>query len=211
MALRNAGLPNLLRSILVVPMKYLTLVRHAKSDWNTAAADHERPLNERGRRNAPAVGRFLARTYLGQGGVSALLPPPDRLVTSTALRAKTTAELMQPELGTEPARLVLEPRAYLAEPKTLLQIAREFHDAWNHVALFGHNSGLSDFARRMLQRDHLDEDMPTCAVALLELPWDAWTATDWGEARLIGYITPKLIEKRFPDGHEPRPGPLDVD
>src|SRR6187431_794931 len=117
-------------------MKYLTLIRHAKSDWETDASDHERPLNERGRRNAPIVGRFVARTYLGMNGVPALLPKPDRLITSTALRAKTTAELMQPELGIETAKIVLEPRAYLAEAKTLLQIVREFSDLWQHVMLF---------------------------------------------------------------------------
>lgn len=191
-------------------MKYLTLIRHAKSDWENAASDHERPLNERGKRNAPMVGRFLARTYLGANGVPALLPRPDRLVTSTAIRAKTTAQIMQPELGVSPETVVLESRAYLAEPKVLLQIVREFDDAWNHVMIFGHNPGISDFARKLLSRDHLDDDMPTCAAALIEIPWDTWAATEWAESRLIGYITPKLIEKRFPDGMEPRPVPIDV-
>jgi phosphohistidine phosphatase len=190
-------------------MKYLTLIRHAKSDWETHASDHERPLNERGRKNAPVVGRFLARTYLGANGVPALLPKPDRLVTSTAVRAKTTAELMQPELGIEAATIVPEPRAYLADPKALLQVVREFNDAWQHVMLFSHNDGISHFARKLLRRDHLDEKMPTCAAVLLELPWDAWAATDWDEARLVGYITPKLIEKRFPEGHEPKAVPLE--
>jgi phosphohistidine phosphatase len=190
-------------------MKYLTLIRHAKSDWETTASDHERPLNERGRRNAPVVARFLARTYLGTNGTPSLLPKPERLVTSTALRAKTTAELMQPELGVSSERVILEPRAYLAEPKTLLQVVREFNDAWQHVVLFSHNNGISDFARKLLRRDHLDEEMPTCAVVLIELPWESWAATDWEEARLVGYVTPKLIEKRFPEGHEPKPTPLD--
>jgi phosphohistidine phosphatase len=190
-------------------MKYLTLIRHAKSDWETNASDHERPLNERGRRNAPAVGRFLARTYLGMNAVPALLPLPDQLITSTALRAKTTAELMQPELGVEATKITLEPRAYLAEAKTLLQVVRECNDLWHHVMLFGHNGGISDFARKLLRRDHLDEDMPTCAAVLVELPWDSWAATEWEEARLVGYITPKLIEKRFPEGYEPKPGPLE--
>jgi len=190
-------------------MKYLTLIRHAKSDWETNASDHERPLNERGKRNAPLVARFIARTYLGANGIPPLLPLPDRLISSTALRAKSTAALMQPELGIEASKIILEPRAYLAEPKTLLQVVRECNDAWHHVMLFGHNNGLSDFARKLLRRDHLDEAMPTCAVALIELPWDSWVATDWTEARLIGYVTPKLIEKRFPDGHEPKTAPPD--
>lgn len=187
-------------------MKYLTLIRHAKSSWDDRSLkDHDRPLNERGRNQAPMMGRFIARTYLGAGGVNALLPLPDRLLSSTALRAVTTAQLMQPALGTGSEIIALDPRAYLAEPKTLLQIVREFPDHWNHVMIFGHNPGISEFAEDMLKRD-LIEEMPTCAAALLELPWDAWAAADWKEARLVGYITPKLIEKRFPDGHEPRPG-----
>lgn len=187
-------------------MKYLTLVRHAKSSWDDRSLkDHDRPLNERGIKQAPMMGRFIARTYLGTNGVPAVLPKPDRLISSTALRAATTAQLMQPELGVGSEIITLDPRAYLAEPKTLLQIVREFPDHWNHVMIFGHNPGISRFSEDLLKRDLLEE-MPTCAAVLMELPWDAWAATDWKEARLIGYITPKLIEKRFPEGHEPKPG-----
>lgn len=176
-------------------MNYLTLIRHAKSSWDDASLDdHDRPLNERGLRSAPMVGRFLARTYLGANGVPALLPRPDRLATSTALRAKHTAEIIAAELRA-PAP-VTDQGLYLADPKTLLQIVRGFSDRWRHVMIFGHNPGISDFAARLLKR-HDIEEMPTCAVALLELPWESWSETTWDEARLIGYITPKLIEKRF--------------
>lgn len=192
-------------------MKYLTLIRHAKSSRDDQSLkDHDRPLNEQGKNNAPTMGRFIARTYLGTNGANALLPMPDRLISSTALRAITTARLMQPVLNVGSELIALEPRAYLAEPKTLLQIVREFDDTWNHVMVFGHNPGISEFAEDMLKRD-LIEEMPTCAAVLLELPWDAWAATDLKEARLIGYITPKLIQKRFPDGHEPKPGPATIE
>lgn len=176
-------------------MKYLTLIRHAKSSWDDDSLDdHDRPLNERGLRNAPVVGRFLAKTYLGANGTPALLPFPNQLITSTALRAKRTAEIIASELnGPEP---VTDHRLYLAEPKSLLHHVREFDRVWRHVMIFGHNPGISAFAARLLKRQDIDE-MPTCAVALIELPLDNWCDTDWGEARLIGYITPKLIEKRF--------------
>jgi phosphohistidine phosphatase len=176
-------------------MKFLTLIRHAKSSWDDAALDdHDRPLNERGLRCAPTVGRFLAKTYLGANGTPALLPRPDGLVTSTALRAKHTAEIVAAELNS--AVPVPDRRLYLAEPKALLQAVRGFADGWRHVMIFGHNPGISEFAARLLKR-HDIEEMPTCAVALLELPWDVWSATSWDQARLIGYITPRLIEKRF--------------
>lgn len=178
-------------------MKYLTLIRHAKSDWNDAAqADHDRTLNDRGRRNAPIVGRFIGRTYLGLNGVPALLPKPDILLSSTAVRAATTAQLMQPELSVEEAALRFDRRAYLADPRTLLQIVREFDDTWKHVVIFAHNPGISDFANRLLKMGDI-EDMPTCAAAIIELPHDAWSAAAWEEGRLVGCITPKLIEKKF--------------
>ncbi len=180
-------------------MKYLTLIRHAKSDWTMGLDDHERPLNERGLRNAPAMARFLGRTYLGTSETSALLPRPDHLISSTAMRARTTAEIMAKELGYAESSIALTREIYLAEPKTLLKVVREFSDGWNHVMLFGHNEGISDFARRLLQRDHIGRSLPTCSAALLEIPWPSWAAVEWGEARLVGFVTPKLIEKRFPE------------
>jgi len=178
-------------------MKYLTLIRHAKSGWdNPALSDHDRILNERGIANAPMVGRFLAKTYLGQNGTPALLPKPDRLYSSTAVRAKTTAVLMQPELGLGSENIFLDEKVYLSTAKTLLQIVRGFDDHWKHVMVFAHNPGISDFADRLLKRGGI-EQMPTCSAALIELPWDAWSATDWDEARLVGYVTPRLIQRRF--------------
>lgn len=176
-------------------MKFLTLIRHAKSSWDDAALpDHDRPLNERGLRAAPVVGRFLARTYFGANGTPALLPAPDRLISSTARRAVQTAELMAAEFKAGVPSL--ERRLYLAEAKAMLQVVRGFQDVWRHVMIFGHNPGISEFADRLLKRGGLEE-MPTCAVALIELPADRWADADWGEGRLIGYVTPKLIEKRF--------------
>ena len=178
-------------------MKYLTLIRHAKSDWNDPTqADHDRPLNDRGIRSAPLVGRFISRTYFGLNGVPALLPKPEILVSSTATRAQATARLMLPELALAPGSLVLDKRAYLAEPKTLMEIVREFDDALHHVMIFAHNPGISEFANKLLLRGQIDE-MPTCAAAIIEIHHDSWELTEWEEGRLVGYITPRLIEKKF--------------
>ncbi len=176
-------------------MKYLTLVRHAKSNWDdTMLSDHDRPLNERGSRSAPMVGKFLSKTYFGSNGTPALLARPDRLISSTARRAAETAALMATEMDTVPA--VLEANLYLAEPKTIMQLIRKLDDCWKHVMIFAHNPGISAFADRLVNRGEV-YDMPTCAAALIELPWDSWSAIDWEEGRLIGFVTPRLIEKRF--------------
>lgn len=180
-------------------MKYLTVIRHAKSSWAQAGlADHDRPLNERGLRAAPAVASFLHRTYFGGGGSPALIPPPDRLVTSTAARAFGTAKILQDVAHMASDSLLLDSRLYLAEAPEILEVVRQFDETWKHAVLFGHNPGLHDFAERILARAHVPK-MPTCTAVLLALPHAYWGLADWGEAQLIGYVTPKSLERRFPE------------
>jgi phosphohistidine phosphatase len=178
-------------------MKYLMLIRHAKSNWDDPGLpDHDRPLNERGLRAAPIMGRFLSRTYLGVDGTPAVLPPIDFVVSSTAVRALSTAKLIMEAMAIHPSLLELDDRAYLAEPRTLLQIVQELDPDLRHVIVVGHNPGISEFASRILSRGEVDE-MPTCATALIEIPVDSWSEAGWHTARLVGFVTPRLIEKRF--------------
>ncbi len=180
-------------------MKYLTVVRHAKSSWGQPGlADHDRPLNERGLRAAPAVATFLHRTYFGGGGGNALLPTPDKLVTSTAARAFGTAQIMRETFCMPPDSMLLDSRLYLATPETILESLRSFDESWNHVCLFAHNPGLHEFADKILARANVPK-MPTCTAVLLALPHEFWGLADWHEAQLIGYITPKSLERRFPE------------
>jgi phosphohistidine phosphatase len=180
-------------------MKYLTLVRHAKSSWSQPAlADHDRPLNDRGNRAAPAMAAFLWQTYLGGQSAEPLLPSPDLLLTSTALRALTTAQIMRERWGLPPERLATESKLYLAPEQRILDIVRTRDENHRHVVVFGHNPGIHDFANRMLARAKVQR-YPTCAVAILALPVEFWALADWNEAQLVGFITPRLLEKRFPD------------
>lgn len=181
------------------PMKYLTLVRHAKSSWaQPGLADHDRPLNERGRRAAPAVAAFLHRAYFGGAETAPLLPMPDRLVTSTAARALGTARIMLETLRLPIEALLPDSSLYLAEAPTLLKAVRQFDEGWDHVMAFGHNPGMHDFAERILARAHIPR-MPTCTAVIMALPHRYWGLADWGEAQLIGYVTPKALERRFPE------------
>lgn len=193
------GTPHARGGVQRIRMKYLTLVRHAKSSWAQAGlSDHDRPLNERGLRAAPAVASFLHRTYFGGGDTPALIPPPDRLVTSTAARALGTAKIML-EVSRMPVESVLlDSRLYLAEAPQILEVVRQFDENWKHAVLFGHNPGLHDFAERVLARAHVAK-MPTCTAVLLALPHAYWGLADWAEAQLIGYVTPKALERRFPE------------
>ncbi|MFO1483375.1 MAG: histidine phosphatase family protein [Verrucomicrobiaceae bacterium] len=180
-------------------MKYLTIMRHAKSSWaESGLPDHDRPLNERGKKAAPAVASFLNRTYFGGNGTPALLPRPDRLVSSTALRALNTAQFMRETLSLPVDLLLLESRLYLAEAGKILEVMRGFDEAWHHVMMFGHNPGMHDFADKILARANIPK-MPTGTAVIMAFPHEFWGLADWREAQLIGYITPKSIERRFPE------------
>lgn len=139
----------------------LTLLRHAKSDWGDASlADHDRPLNARGRRDAPAMAEHLA----GLGDT------PQRILSSTALRARTTAESFGLTLG---VRVELDPELYLASAATLW--AKAAAQGATSVMLVAHDPGLSDLASRLSAGDI--EHMPTCAIARF-----TWELSSWPEA-----------------------------
>ena len=180
-------------------MKYLTIIRHAKSSWDLPGlADHDRQINERGRKAAPAVGAFLHKTYFGGAESPPLIPKPDRLVSSTALRALSTAQIMREIMILPTESLILDSRLYLAEAGQILNVVRDLDESWQHVVLFGHNPGMHEFAERILARAHVAK-MPTCSSVLMALPTEYWGLAEWSTAQLIGHITPKSLERRFPE------------
>jgi phosphohistidine phosphatase len=180
-------------------MKYLTVIRHAKSSWDQPGlADHDRVLNERGRRAAVAVGTFLHQTYFGGGDVAAVLTQPDRFVSSTAVRARSTAQIICERMQIPAAtHMLLDSQLYLAPPATLLKTLHRMDESWQHVVFFGHNPGLHEFCGQMLARAEIPR-MPTCTVVIMALPCAYWALADWHQAQLVGYLTPKLLERRFP-------------
>lgn len=94
--------------------------------------------------------------------------------------------------------LLLSQGLYLASETRLMATVRELDESWDHVMVFGHNPGLHDFVNRLLARARVPK-FPTCAVAIMGLPNELWSMTDWNEAQLVGYLTPKTLERRFPD------------
>jgi phosphohistidine phosphatase len=134
-------------------MKSLILVRHAKSSWDDPAlSDFDRPLNERGRKDAPVMAKRLAATGIR----------PDLLVSSTARRALKTAEAFAAELDI-PKQLVQQTESlYMAGPADFYRVIASLDDSAQTVALFSHNPGITDFAN-MLDVARIDH-FPTCAV-----------------------------------------------
>lgn len=143
-------------------MRTLYLVRHAKSDWSEpAVSDQQRPLNARGRRDAPAMARRLARRYRR----------PQLLLSSPALRALRTAEIFARSFGSRQREIMVDPRLYASTASALLRIVQTLDDDLRRVMLFGHNPELSALAHRLCDRiDHLS----TCAVARFKFDAKSW-------------------------------------
>lgn len=161
-------------------MLRLSLVRHAKSSWAEAGRpDFERPLNDRGRADAP---RMAAR--LGPLGLV-----PDRILSSPALRAITTARLFAGGLGIDVQAIAIDARIYDASSDALLEVIRSQGDNARHLMLFGHNPGLSDLADRV--GDSRFGVMPTCAIATFDLDLRRWSGLAGGLGRLSHYLYPK--------------------
>ena len=158
-------------------MKKLMLVRHAKSDWNDPTQDDfDRPLNERGLAAAP----HMAARLLQQSII------PQRIISSPALRAKTTAlafslKLNLPEISYNEA-------IYDARYADLLRVINKLPDDDDFVALVGHNPGMSDL---LYELTHDMADMPTCAVAVIEFNTDHWELAGEGMGRVKFYDFPK--------------------
>lgn len=164
-------------------MRRLSLIRHAKSSWDYAElSDFERPLNTRGRRDAPAMAKRLA----------AELERPLRLVSSPALRAITTAHAFAEALVLPQTAIRLEPRIYEASRGNLLQLVRELDDADSHVMLFGHNPGFTELAQLLAPCPF--SEMPTCAAATFGLDAARWRDVRPGCGSLLRYEYPKKSE-----------------
>lgn len=144
-------------------MKHLTLVRHAKSSWkNPELADRDRPLNKRGKRDAPDMGKRLAdRGYR-----------PALILSSPAKRALITAQVMADALGYAQDDIVVDERIYGTGVAGLIRLLQATDDQVDAIMLFGHNPELTALVNR-LARVTLD-NLPTCGVAQLEFAFDTW-------------------------------------
>ncbi|MDE2719548.1 histidine phosphatase family protein [Candidatus Palauibacter polyketidifaciens] len=162
-------------------MKTLLILRHAKSSWDhPGLRDHDRPLNPRGRRDAPRLGRFMAEQDL----------VPDRIVSSTAVRARTTAELAAAEFGAD-VEIETTYDLYGASPDGYIEVAEAMGGTAERLMLVGHNPGITSLVWHLTGEG---EYMPTAALAAVELDIDDWTELRSARrSRLIGLWRPKAL------------------
>ena len=176
-------------------MRYLTLIRHAKSDWdNPDLDDHDRPLNERGKRVAPLMGRILASKYFGADLHG--IPKPDVVLSSTAVRARTTAIFIGEASKIPEDDIDLEPGLYEASADDIVEIIKELPEEFEHAVLVGHNPGMQSCAERLLGYGQEAEEighLPTCGTVLLRLREDFWAMVDTGSAELVEFLEPKEL------------------
>jgi phosphohistidine phosphatase len=142
-------------------MKSLLVLRHAKSSWDNARlADHDRPLNDRGQKDAPRMGRLLRAEGL----------VPDLILSSSAERALATAEAVAVAAGYD-NEIVITRSLYHADVDTCLELLAELPDEVNRVMLVGHNPTWEMLVESLTGEMEL---MPTAAAALIELPLASW-------------------------------------
>jgi len=168
-------------------MHTLYLLRHAKSSWaDPTLPDHERPLAQRGRRDAKRIGQHLVRLGI----------EPELVLCSSARRTRETLERLQPGLGTT-STVKVEAELYAASSNKLLERIRAVPEEVTSLMLIGHNPGLQDLALTLAlpgpQLARLEVKFPTAALATLSLPKASWRELSEADAVLSAYVVPKEL------------------
>ena len=161
-------------------MKTLYLVRHAKSSWEFNVDDHQRPLSERGLTDAPRMGAHIR----GQ------IELPQRVISSDAVRAKTTALLYLKELGIPEEELQLDSRLYDFSGNKLDSVIKACDDSIDRLMIFGHNHALTHWVNRY--GDLEIDNVSTAAFTAIRFKTDHWSQIRQGETLL--YIKPKHLK-----------------
>ena len=161
-------------------MKTLTLVRHAKSSWrDTSLSDRQRPLNKRGERDAPKMGKRIA-----EHGIR-----PSLIISSPATRAWSTAKVVAAKISYPVEFLQREDDIYLASLDRLLEVVASQDAGFNNLMVVGHNPGMTDFANFLVPG--LTANLPTAGLVSVEIDADDWSLYTQPQARLLVHDWPK--------------------
>ncbi|MGD0189544.1 MAG: histidine phosphatase family protein [Rhizomicrobium sp.] len=174
-------------------MMRLLLLRHAKSQQDETLRDRDRPLNSRGRSDAPRMGGYMHhKRYL-----------PQLVLCSPAKRTLETWELVSPELDRVPD-VRFSDALYLAPAATIEKMVHAVPPDIRTLLLIGHNPGLEDFARALTRAPETPKEIergndmrdkfPTCALAVLEFEADSWSGIARQAGALADFARPKTLE-----------------
>lgn len=163
-------------------MRILYVIRHAKSSWDDlTASDVARTLNARGLRDAPMMGKRLKERAVY----------PQLMLTSHAIRAKLTCELIADSMGCGQHLIKVDRRMYHASEEELISIVRKIHDTVDTAWIFGHNPGLTDFVNLFLTQENQIENIPTCGVVAFRFSTHDWKSISIENSSLIFFDYPK--------------------
>jgi phosphohistidine phosphatase len=165
-------------------MKTVLLVRHAKSSWeDPLVVDFERPLNERGKKDAPAMAkRVKDRQY-----------KIDCFISSPARRARKTAKLFAEVFKYKEEKIIYKSELYHADPETFYSVIEQCGNDYNTIAIFSHNPGITYFVNELTEIK-LD-DMPTCAVFAVSMDGGKWKDFRKAKKQFLFFDYPKALDE----------------
>jgi phosphohistidine phosphatase len=142
----------------------LVLIRHAKSSWaNPLQSDFDRPLNDRGKREAPEMGEKLHKLDI----------VPDLIISSSAKRARQTAKRIAKEVGYDADKIKWEEKLYHCIPSVFEEVIYEINEKVKTVFIVAHNPGITEFVNQ-LSPEFIIENMPTGGVVAAHMKADEW-------------------------------------
>ena len=161
-------------------MKTLYVIRHAKSSWDDPTlSDFDRPLDKRGEKDAPEMGKRLKHRQVS----------PDLLLSSPANRALTTCHVIAEEIGYAKSKIKTDRNLYNAEDAEILRIIQTLDNKYNCAFIFGHNPGLTDFVNLLADADI--DNIPTCGVVACALNISSWDEATKKKATVTFFDYPK--------------------
>ena len=165
-------------------MKTIILVRHAKSSWKNASLDDfDRPLNKRGKMNAPFMGEKLQERQI----------MPDLILSSPAKRASKTAIAVAKAIGYPKKKIIFDEKIYHASAWYLFEMVRDLDDDCKTIMLFGHNPGFNDFADLLLNKNPV-YNIVTTGVYCIKFNADQWKNVREGQGESVFYDYPKRYQ-----------------
>jgi len=163
-------------------LKKFTLIRHAKSSWSDASLkDFDRPLNDRGIRDAPRMAAKLLE----------MLGEVDLIVSSPANRAISTALVFAKAFGIKSEDIHLKDELYHAYPEEVMKVLHAIDDKHKSVFIFGHNPTFTTIADTF-SKDYID-NVPTCGASIIASSADEWASINESNAKLVNFIYPKML------------------
>lgn len=160
-------------------MKSVFILRHAKSSWkHQDIDDHDRPLNKRGKRDAPILGELLRNKHL----------VPDLIISSTAKRANSTAKAVAKSSGYQ-GKIIMDKSLYAAEPAAYIDILHRLSNEFTQVLMVGHNPGLEELVGMITGEEHT---MPTCSLMHIQFSVNSWNEVDYKcRGKLLEILQPR--------------------